>query len=194
MGELPDPDVLDEAAARLARVLDLPPEEAAELVVTLAEHHDRRVVAPLIDLIASRRADELMVRAAGWLADPALHEALVQLAASRLGRLGSAYWDQVDAAARRCHPDAPAAADEIEVALLARLQTSALESVAAGLDIALIGAYPTTEVVFVAGDHEERASIWNFDELEPADPTTLDLAFTAYRIGTVASWFRPEPA
>ena len=49
-----------------------------EIVLTLAEHRDRRVIGPLIDLIASRRADELVVRAAGWLADPALHPALVR--------------------------------------------------------------------------------------------------------------------
>lgn len=189
MSDLPDPDVLDDAAARLRRVLDLPRDEATELVVTLAEHHDRRVIAPLLDLIASRRADELTVRAAGWLADPALHRALVELRESRLGGLGPAFWAQVDAAARRCHPDAPEAAGAIEEALLARLLTSALSAAGAGLDVALVGAYPTTEVVFTAGDREERASIWNFDELEPADPTTLDLAFTAYRIGTIASWF-----
>ncbi len=188
MEPIPDPDAIEELVSRLGRILDLPRAEATEVVVTLAEHGDRRVIPPLIDLVASRRADELVIRAAGWLADPALHRALVDLRATRLGDLDPGYWAQVDAAIRRCRPDAPAMAEEIEVVLLTRLQASALEALATGLDIALVGSYPTTEVVFVLGDREERASIWNFDELAPDDPTTLDQAFTAYRIGTVASW------
>ncbi len=76
-------------------------------MLTLAEHHDRRVIAPLIDLLASRRADELLVRAAGWLADPAFHPVLVRLAASRIADLGDqGYWEQVDRAIARCRPDA----------------------------------------------------------------------------------------
>lgn len=189
MTPLPDPDAIEALAGQLGRILDLPRDEATEVVVTLAEHRDRRVIEPLIDLVASRRADELVIRAAGWFADPALHQALVDLRASRLGDLNPGYWDQVDAAIGRCRPDAPAAAEEIELVLLTRLQTSALEAQARGLDIALIGAYPATEVVFVAGEREERVPIWNFDELAPDDPTTLDQAFTVYRIGTVASWF-----
>lgn len=189
----PDPAVeadvdLDELAARARRVLELPVDEATEVIVTLAEHRDRRVVEPLIDLLASRRANELVVRAAGWLADPALHAALVQLAATRLGELDPGYWEQVDAAIGRCHPDAVELAEGIEVGLLAQVQTSAaMEGLA--VEIALDGAYPTTEVVFSLGERTERVAIWNFDELAPVGPATIDRQFTAYRLGTVASWF-----
>jgi len=82
-----DPVELDALAAQLDTILELDRDLATEVVVTLAEHHDRRVIAPLLDLLASGRANELMVRAAGWLADPGLHRALERLAASRIGGL-----------------------------------------------------------------------------------------------------------
>ena len=109
---------LDAMVERLRDAPNLDGDEVAEIVVTLAEHRDRRVIAPLIDLIASRRADELVVRAAGWMADVGLHPALVALRATRIGDLGEpGYWEQVDRAIGRCAPDAPARAEEIEVAL-----------------------------------------------------------------------------
>ncbi len=183
------PPDLDALAAEASHVLDLPSERAAEVVVTLAEHHDRRVIAPLIDLLASRRADELMVRAAGWLADPALHPALVELSATRLGDLGDdGYWEQVARAIGRCHPGAPAEAEEVEVTLLAATRASLVEVGSFDVDVSLQGAYPTTEVVVRLGEHERRHPIWNFDELEPDDPSSLDRAFALYRIAQLAGW------
>lgn len=184
--ETPD---LEALAAEARRVLELSPDRAAEVVVTLAEHHDRRVIAPLIDLIASRRVDALMVRAAGWLADPGLHPALVSLQASRISDLGEAdYWLQVDRAIGRCRPDAADEAEQIEVTLLAATQTSLLETGGEAMEVGLDGAYPTTEVVLRLGDHERRHAIWNFDEANPDDPWTLDRAFALYRIANLASW------
>ena len=61
-----DASDLDAMAARLRDAPQLQPDELAEIVLTLAEYRDRRIIAPLIDLIASRRVDELMVRAAGF--------------------------------------------------------------------------------------------------------------------------------
>lgn len=183
-----EPD-LDAMAERLRTAAQLDADERAELVLTLAEHHDRRVIAPLIDLLASRRADELLVRAAGWFADPALHPALVDLAASRIGDLGDpGYWEQVDRAIARCHPGALEAAEQIEVTVLATAQTSLLESGAAEVEVSLDGAYPTTEVVLRLGDHQRRHAIWNFDETNPDDPTSVDLSFTLFRVGTLARW------
>ncbi|HRW36257.1 MAG TPA: hypothetical protein P5254_01060 [Aquihabitans sp.] len=185
-GALPDLDALADEAAR---VLELGPERAAEVVLTLAEHHDRRVIAPLIDLLASRRADELIVRAAGWLADPALHPALVELSASRIGDLGDeGYWEQVARAIGRCRPGAAAEAEAVEVTLLAATQASLVEVGALDVDVSLVGAYPATEVVVRLGDHERRHAIWNFDELEPDDPSSLDRSFALYRIAQLASW------
>jgi hypothetical protein len=175
-------------------VLELDPERATEVVVTLAEHHDRRVMAPLLDLVASRRANELMVRAAGWLADPALHPALVELAASRIADLGDGgYWHQVERAIGRCRPEAAAEAEEVEVALLAATQASLAEVGLAGagsvtVDVSLIGTYPATQVVVRLGDHARRQAIWDFDELAPDDPLSLDRAFALYRIANLATW------
>lgn len=190
---MPDPSTpvpdLDAMAARLRDATRLGTDELAEIVLTLAEHRDRRVIAPLIDLIASRRVDELMVRAAGWMADPGLHPALVQLRATRIGDLGEAgYWEQVDRAIGRCRPEAAEEAEEVEVALLAAAQTSLLESGAAAVEIGLEGEYPVTEVVLRAGDWERRHAIWNFDETSPDDPATLDRPFALYRIANLASW------
>lgn len=185
----PPPPDLDALAAEARQVLELDRERAAEVVVTLAEHHDRRVIAPLIDLLASRRADELMVRAAGWLADPALHPALVELSASRIGDLGDdAYWEQVARAIGRCRPEAPAEAEEVEVMLLAATQASLAEIGSFDVGVTLQGAYPATEVVVRLGEHERRHAIWNFDELEPDDPWSLDRSFALYRIAQLASW------
>lgn len=185
-----DDDVdLDQLADRLRHATQLGTDELAEIVLTLAEHRDRRVIAPLIDLIASRRVDELMVRAAGWIADPGLHPALVQLRATRIGDLGDpAYWEQVDRAIGRCRPDAAEAAEEIEVSLLAAGQASLLESGAAALEIGLEGEYPVTEAVLRLAERERRHAIWNFDETSPDDPWTLDRAFALYRIANLASW------
>lgn len=180
---------LDAAAGRLRDAPQLGPEELAELVLTLAEHRDRRVIAPLIDLIASRRVDELVVRAAGWMADPALHPALVQLRATQIGDLGDpGFWEQVDRAIGRCRPDAADEAEGIEVALLAAAQTSLLESGAAAIEVGLDGEYPITQVVLRLGERERRHAIWNFDETSPDDPWTLDRAFALYRIANLASW------
>lgn len=187
MADGPD---LDALAQRLRTATQLSTDELAEIVVTLAEHRDRRVIAPLIDLITSGRVDELMVRAAGWLADPAFHPALVRLAASRIADLGDpGYWEQVDRAIARCRPDAADEAEHIEVTLLAATQASLLDAGAADqLEVSLDGAYPATEVVLRLGDHERRHAIWNFDETSPDDPTTLDRAFALYRIANLASW------
>lgn len=167
----------------------LDPNVRAELVLTLAEHRDRRVIAPLLDLIASRRVDELTVRAAGWMADPALHPALVQLATTRIGDLGDAgYWEQVDRAIGRCRPEAAEEAEEVEVTLLAATQASLVDVGAEEIEVALDGMYPITEVVVRFGEHERRQAIWNFDEANPDEPNTLDRAFTLYRIANLASW------
>lgn len=183
-----EPD-LDALADRLRDAPRLGTDELAEIVLTLAEHRDRRVIAPLIDLIASRRADELSVRAAGWIADPALHPALEQLRTTRIGDLGDAgYWEQVDRAIGRCRPDAAGSAEEIEVALLAAAQASLLESGAAAIEVSLAGEYPVTEVVLRVAERERRHAIWNFDETAPDDPWTLDRAFTLYRVANLASW------
>lgn len=180
---------LDAMVERLRDAPNLDGDEVAEIVVTLAEHRDRRVIAPLIDLIASRRADELVVRAAGWMADVGLHPALVALRATRIGDLGEpGYWEQVDRAICRCAPDAPAQAEEVEVALLAAAQASLLESGAAAIEVSLHGEYPVTEVVLRVAERERRHAVWNFDETSPDDPTTLDRPFTLYRIANLASW------
>jgi len=180
---------LDEMAAQLRDAPRLGTDTLAEIVLTLAEHRDRRVIAPLIDLIASRRVDELMVRAAGWMADPGLHPALVQLRSSRIADLGDdGYWLQVDRAIGRCRPAAADEAEEVEVALLTATQASLLESGAIEVEVGLDGMYPTTEVVLRHGERERRHAIWNFDEASPDDPATLDRAFTLYRIANLASW------
>lgn len=180
---------LDAMADRLREAPKLRPDELPEIVLTLAEHRDRRVIAPLIDLIASRRVDELMIRAAGWLADPGLHPALVQLRATRIGDLGEpGYWEQVDRAIGRCRPDAADEAEGIEVTLLAAAQASLLESGAAEIEVGLEGEYPVTEVVLRLRERERRHAIWNFDETSPDDPATLDRAFALYRIANLASW------
>ena len=180
---------LDARAARLDQLLQLDPAEATEIIVTLAEHHDRRVIGPLLDLIASRRANELVIRAAGWLADPALHRALVDLGATRVGDLGDdGYWHQVDRAIGRCRPEAADEAEQIEVALLAATQASLLESGVIGCEVLLDGHYPRTEVVLVRGEHQRRHAVWNFDETDPDDPSTLDRGFALYRIANLATW------
>lgn len=187
-GPTPDLD-LDALAAEAQRANELDADRAAEVVLTLAEHGDRRVIAPLIDLLASRRAGELVVRAAGWLADPALHPALVGLAATRLGDLGDVgYWEQVDRAASRCRPDAAEEAEAFEVALLAAAQAAMLEAGVIGGDVALEGGYPATEVVVTIGERQRRQPIWNFDELAPDDPWSLDRDFARYRIANLATW------
>jgi hypothetical protein len=185
----PDRPDLDALAAELDALLDLPGERADEVIVTLAEHHDRRVIAPLIDLLTSGRADELMVRAAGWLADPALHPALDRLAASRSSRLrGPGYWEQVDRALARCRPEAQAEAEDVEVALLVAAQAALVEAGALLVEARLEGAYPATEVVLAVGERERRHTIWNFDDANPDDPRTLDQAFARYRIAQLATW------
>lgn len=183
------PPDLDHLAARLGGGSRLERDELVEIVVTLAEHHDRRVIPRLVDLLSSGRADELVVRAAGWLADPGLHPALAALEASRVGDLGDdAYWEQVTRAIGRCHPDAAAEAEGIEVTLLAATQASLLEVASFDVDVSLTGTYPATEVVVRLGEHERRHAVWNFDELNPDDPRTIDLAFALYRISRLASW------
>lgn len=98
-----EPD-LDALAERLRTATQLEADEQAKIVLTLAERHNRRVIAPLIDLLASRRADELFVRAAGWLADPAFHPVLVRLAASRI-----AIWATAATGCRSTEPSPGAA-------------------------------------------------------------------------------------
>ena len=74
------------------------------------------------------------------------------------------------------------------MSLLTAAQTSLLEAGAAAVEVGLDGEYPVTEVVLRAGDWERRHAIWNFDETAPTDPSTLDRAFTLYRIANLASW------
>ncbi|MFN8019140.1 MAG: hypothetical protein U0P45_13600 [Acidimicrobiales bacterium] len=184
-----DPVDLDALAAKAGHVLDLDVDEATEAVVTLAEFHDRRAIAPLLDLIASRRANELMIRAAGWMADPALHRALVKLRATRVGDLGDpGYWEQVDRAIGRCRPEAADEAEDVEVALLAATQAALLESGLVELEVELVGSYPSTMVVVRYGEHQRRTAIWNFDEASPDDPASLDRSFAVYRIAHLATW------
>ena len=137
--DAPEPD-LDALAAFLAAGEPSVSDLTIEAVVTLAEHRDRRVVGPIIDLLTSGRADELVVRAAGWFADPGLHPALVALAEGRpddptTSPEGLVYWAQVERAVGRCRPDAAAEAEEIEVTLLAATQASVLEVDGIDLDV-----------------------------------------------------------
>ncbi|MCB0962783.1 MAG: hypothetical protein KDA98_05665 [Acidimicrobiales bacterium] len=187
--DAPEPD-LDALAAFLAAGEPSVSDLTIEAVVTLAEHRDRRVVGPIIDLLTSGRADELVVRAAGWFADPGLHPALVALAEGRpddptTSPEGLVYWAQVERAVGRCRPDAAAEAEEIEVTLLAATQASVLEVDGIDLDVRLEGTYPTTEIVLSAGEAERRHAIWNFDILNPDEPATLDRQFTLFRIGSL---------
>lgn len=184
-----EPD-LDSLAAFLGAGDPSTSDLTIEAVVTLAEHRDRRVIGPIIDLLTSGRADELVVRAAGWFADPGLHPALVALAEQRPDDVdaspeGPGYWDQVTRAVGRCRPEAADEAEAIEVALLAATQTSVLEVDGIDLDVRLEGAYPTTELVLSAGPAERRHAIWNFDILNPDEPATLDREFTLFRIGSL---------
>jgi hypothetical protein len=184
-----DPAERERLAQKLDQLLRLPTDEADEVVVTLAEFGDRRVIPPLIDLLVSGRATELVVRAAGWVADPALHPALERLAASRIGELGAPeYWRQVERALGRCRPEAADEAEAVEVALLVAAQAALVQAGAVLVEVGLDGSYPTTEVVVDFGEHQRRHSIWNFDEANPDDPQTLDQAFARYRIAQLATW------
>lgn len=194
-----DPTDLDQLANRLAREHrraadaaseDVDPAEwRADAVLVLATHRDRRVIAPLRAILGGPTVGILEVRAAGLLADPALLPALVGLAAKRHPDDPDAeFWDEVAAAAGRCHPDAAAEAEEVEMALLAALQTSLIESGMEPVDIALAGEYPDTELVCSVDDRCRRSPIWNFDEDHPASPATLDRAFTLYRLANLARW------
>ena len=173
--------------ALLDRLDDNDPETRSEAVRALADRRHERAVEPLIAALRDDTVDVHVVDAAGWFADLRLYPALVDLATS-LGDddTDPAFVAAVDAAIGRCDPGSPAAAEQIEVAILAVLQSSAAES-GHPVDAALVGDYPVTEVVLTAGDREQRSPIWNFDDQDPDDPGTLDQAFTFYRLANLAS-------
>ena len=194
----PDLADLDRLADRLAREHQLridgseeaePEAWRAEAIRTLAEHHDRRVIPPLIAALSGTTVSTIEVRAAGLIADPGLHPVLDQLAAKRHpDDDDDEFWDAVGAARARCRPDAAAEAEEVEATMLAAIQASLVEAGMEPVDIALVGEYPETEMTFAIADRAESTSIWNFDEADPASPTTLDRAFTMYRLANLARW------
>lgn len=194
----PDLADLDRLADRLARehqrradgAGDAEPEAwRAQAILTLATHHDRRVIPPLVAALSGTTVSAIEVRAAGLIADPGLHPVLDQLAAKRHPEDDDHdFWDAVGAARARCRPDAAAEAEELEATMLAAIQASLVESGMEPVDIALVGEYPDTEMTFAIADRAESAAIWNFDQADPASPTTLDRAFTMYRLANIARW------
>jgi HEAT repeat protein len=206
-GDDPDPGRRAARADLLGQIADRRPALAAACAAPLAEmaaaegdvavlacladalghvHHPRATasVAGLLDHrhAAVRRS---AVHAAALQADPALCDALRAVAeradddAERAG---------VAAALRRCRPEAAEEAFGLEVALLTTVQASMAESGMEPFDVALTGEYPVTEVVLTRGDRQERHRIWDFDEADPADPSTLDLAFAMNRLANIATW------
>jgi HEAT repeat protein len=179
----------DVTAALVERIDDPDLDTRAEAVMGLATRRDGRVVEPLIAILGGEEVGSLEVRAAGLLADARLFEPLRDWAAGRDARDDDPeYWELVEAAIRRCDPGAADAAERVEVALLTTVQASMAESGIEPFDVALAGEYPTTEVVLTRGDRQERHPIWNFDEGDPADPTTIDLAFAMNRLANIATW------
>ena len=176
--------------ALLARLGDLELEARAEAFWALAERRDPRVVEPLLAVLASDEASAMEVRAAGLLADPRFHPLLLEWAATCAADPPEDpdFSKAVAMAIGRCRPGAAEEAEEIEALLLATAQASAAEAGMLEVDLALVGTYPDTEVVVSSEEGERRHAIWNFDVDAPADPTTLDRAFAAYRIGNLASW------
>ncbi|MCU1355347.1 MAG: hypothetical protein JWM89_765 [Acidimicrobiales bacterium] len=174
--------------AFLDRFADPDDDTRSEALRAMADRRDERVVEPLIAELRSQHVEHVVVGAAGWFADQRFHGVLLDLAAMpRTDDDDQGWWAELDAAIRRCDPGAPAAAEPIEVAILAVLQASASES-GHPIDATLFGEYPLTEVVITHGDREERSAIWNFDERRPDSPASLDQAFTFYRLANIASW------
>jgi hypothetical protein len=127
--------------------------------------------------------------AAALLADPDLYPALQAARHALPDEATDGPEDAAIAAAvRRCRPDAAAEASQLEVALLTTVQASMAESGIEPFDVALAGEYPVTEVVLTRGDRQQRHRIWDFDEADPADPSTLDLAFAMNRLANIATW------
>jgi hypothetical protein len=184
--------------ALLARLHDEGADTRAEACMTLALRRDERVIAPLIEALSRRDVHSDALRAAIHLADPRLHAALVSV----VDRLVPADLEDDDdpsfrllleSAIRRCDPLAGLGAEQIESLILATLQSASSES-GHEVDASLEGDYPVTEVVIRRGDRVERSAIWNFDQLAPDDPTSLDQAFTFYRLANIASRFEAPPA
>lgn len=177
--------------ALLDRATDPHPDTRAEALIALAERRDPRVLRHLLRELAETRPGTLVLRAAARLADPALHEALLTVQAGcpddDLDDPAS-YGSVARRAAQRCDPSAGAEAEQIEVGLLASLEAVALDTPAESgdaterVEVSLLGAYPTTQVVFTLGDRKVRSPIWDFDEDDPSSPATIDHAFTLFRL------------
>ena len=187
---------LDDLANRLAREHQLgiervghePEDWRAQAILTMATHGDRRVLGPLAAVLAGSTVSVVEVRAAGILTEPALHPILLELASKRLADdPDHEFWAEVAGAISRCDPEAARHAEQIEVALLAALQTSIAESGVVPIDVALAGDYPQTEIVFRFDEREQRSSIWNFDSAHPDGPSTIDVPFTMYRLANTAT-------
>lgn len=172
--------------ALLDRTADPHVDTRAEALMALAERRDQRVVRHLLRELADPDVGTLVLRAAGRLADPSLHDAVVAVVArcdpADLDDPGS-YASVAHRAALRCHPDAAAEAEQVEVGLLASLEAVAVpgddgERVATSL----LGSYPITQVVFALGERTVRSPIWDFDDQDPASPATIDHAFTLFRL------------
>ncbi len=193
-------DAVDDAL--LDRTSDPHVDTRAEALMALAQRRDERVIRHLQRELAGDQAGTLVLRAAGWLADPRLHDALVTVAAASDDDLDdpNSFGSVARRAALRCDPQARAEAEQVEVGLLASLDAVALDTPADGstqgpadqadterVAVGLIGSYPATEMVFSLGDREIRSPIWNFDEQDPASPSTIDHAFTLFRLRNVGN-------
>lgn len=82
-----------------ARLTDSDADTAGEALAGLARRHDREALAAVRAALGAEQVSRLTIEAAGWLADPSLHQILTRLAN---------WWD-VDAellgtAVRRCDP------------------------------------------------------------------------------------------
>jgi HEAT repeat protein len=81
-----DTDTPEIRAALLARLHDSDGNTAGEAMVGLARRKDRRVVAPLLELLQSGHASSLPLEAAAALADPVLLPKLQQIQAQWNGK------------------------------------------------------------------------------------------------------------
>jgi hypothetical protein len=133
----------DALATRLA---DSDDDTRCEALLALAKTGDSRAATALQDRLAGDPADLFLleVRAAGELADPALHPLLLQVSQEWAGH-DDEFTPVLAFATRRCRPEARVQAINVERELVARVN---MLLTAQGLTVTLVGDYPRSALTF----------------------------------------------